>query len=322
MDTMTRREFAKTTAAGAIALGIGVGIPSGKPYDAKGLPTRIHGKTNVALPIIGLGAGSRFCGVKSEDEAQKILETALDHGLYYWDTAHDYAFDNVVSEERLGRVLRHRRKEVFLATKVGTRDVEEAKRHLEESLNRLQTDFLDLYQLHAVRDLADVDAIGKKDGMYEWLRRLKEQKVVRFIGYTGHLSAAAMKAMAERYEFDSMLIALNHYQKGQRFEEEAVPAAARRGLGVSVMKVIRPREKVKDIPPEKLILYALSLPHVTAAVIGMDSVDVVRRNVEILRSFKPLGPKEMEEIRVGLRSFFEEKDLPWMTGTYRDGNPT
>jgi hypothetical protein len=310
MPEMTRREFGKTAAVGAFAVGVGLRVPLGTGYDSKGLPTRIHGRTGVRLPIIGFGAGSRFCAVKSEEEAEKLLHTALDNGLYYWDTAHDYVFDGVASEERLGRVLRHRRKEVFLATKVGTRDVEEAKRHLEESLRRLRTDSLDLYQLHSLNDMDDVERIGKKGGIYEWLLKLKEQEITRFIGFTGHLSAQAMKAMAERYEFDSMLIALNPYQKGkQPFEEEAIPAAARRGLGVSVMKVIRPLEKAKEVSPERLVLYALSLPSVTAAVIGMDSLEVLERNLRLLRDFKPLAPEEMQKIRVGLKPFYQEDDF-------------
>jgi len=118
------------------------------------------------------------------------------------------------------------------------------------------------------------------------------------------------------------LTALNHYSKGrQKFEEEAVPAAARRGLGVSVMKVVRPREKVKGIPAEKLILYALSLPHVTAAVVGMDSLEVLRKNLALLHSFKPLEESEMEKLRVGLRPFYDADDLPWLDPNYRDGTP-
>jgi len=100
-----------------------------------------------------------------------------------------------------------------------------------------------------------------------------------------------------------------------------VPAAARRGLGVSVMKVVRPREKVKGIPTEKLILYALSLPHVTAAVVGMDSLEVLRKNLALLRSFKPLEESEMERLWVGLRPFYDADDLPWLDPNYRDGTP-
>ncbi len=324
VSVISRRDFVRTVAVGTLALGFtrSTGVGEERPYDPKGLPTRVHGKTGVRLPIIGLGCGSRFCSIQSEEEAEKLLNEALDAGLYYWDTAHDYVFHDVVSEERLGRVLKSRRKEVFLASKVKARQLDEAKRHLEESLRRLQTDHLDLYQIHLIRNMADVEQIGKKGGLYEWMLSLKEQKVVRFIGYTGHLSARAMKAMAERYEFDSMLIALNHYSKGrQKFEEEAVPAAARRGLGVSVMKVVRPREKVKDIPAEKLILYALSLPHVTAAVVGMDSLEVLRKNLALLRSFKPLEESEMERLRVGLRPFYDADDLPWLNPNYRDGTP-
>jgi len=207
----------------------------------------------------------------------EILNYALDHGLYYWDTAHDYVYNNVVSEERLGLVLKDRRDEVFLSTKVGNRTYDGAMRHLEESLRRLKTDRLDLYQIHLVRSIEDVDKICAKDGVLKALRKAKDEKVTRFIGFTGHLSAEAMTVMANRYDFDTMLIALNHYaeRKGD-FEKQAIPAAARKKMGILVMKVVRPRETVEGISPEELIRYALSLEHAHAAAIGIDSLDVLK----------------------------------------------
>ena len=306
----TRREFVQQVAVGALALGLpgGFGVSREISFDPKDLPTRPFGCTGVAVPLIGVGCGSRFCRIKDLDASVRFLNEALDSGLYYWDTAHDYTWGGVVSEERLGLVLRSRRKEVFLATKVGPRDVDEAKRHLEESLKRLQTDHLDLYQIHLVKSLNDVEKIGRKGGLYEWLRGLKEQGVTRFIGFTGHLSAEAMLAALERFEFDTVLVALDHHRGGKEpFEEKLIPAAARQGLGVSVMKVIRPREKVRDIPPEKLIRYALSVPGVSAAVIGMDSLEVLRKNVQLLRHFKPLSEDEFRSLRTSMLPFFDSE---------------
>jgi hypothetical protein len=322
---MNRRDFLKTCAASTVALGAlgshDLFSARTTAYDSKGLPTRILGETGVEVPRIGIGCGSRFCAVTEPEKSVEILTYALNHGFYYWDTAHDYGNDKVVSEERLGLVLKDRRKEVFLATKIQKRTYDEGMHHLEESLKRLQTDRLDILQLHNMESLEDVEKVGAKDGVLKVLLKARDEKITRFIGFTGHSSAEVMKAMIDRYDFDTMLIALNHYEerKGD-MEQDAIPAAAQKKMGVMVIKVIRPRETVKSVTPDELIRYALSLPHVTAAVIGTDSVEVVKKNIEILKNFKPLEAQEMQKIRADLGPFFEHKNLPWMQPGYRDGD--
>jgi hypothetical protein len=326
---MNRRGFLKACVTGAAALGsLASGKafggradnPSAPAYDAKGLPTRALGKTGVSVPIIGFGSGSRFCRIQDPAKSVELLNYALDHGLYHWDTAHDYVFEGVNSEERLGLVLKDRRRDVFLSTKVAERTYDGAMRHLEESLKRLQTDRLDLYQIHMVESLEDVEKIGAKGGVLEALHKLKEQKVTRFIGFSGHLSAEAMTAAAKRYDFDTMLIALNHHaeRKGD-MEKGAIPAAAAKGMGVMVIKVIRPRETVEGIVPEDLIRYALTLEHVNSAVIGHDSLDVLKENIALLKEFKAMSAAEMEAMGARLDPFFSGNRLPWMQPHYRDG---
>jgi aryl-alcohol dehydrogenase-like predicted oxidoreductase len=320
-----RRDFLKKILAGsAVIKGIsGKGLFGGissHEYDAKGLPCRVFGKTGVKIPVMVFGGGSRFCTVKEPEMSMKLLNYALDHGLYYWDTAHDYVYDNVVSEERYGLVLKDRRKEVFLSSKVADRSYDGAMRHVEESLKRLQTNHLDLLQIHHVESLEDVENIAAKDSVLKALQKLKQEKVIRFIGFSGHSSAAAMKAMVDRFEFDTMLIALNHHTQGKEdFEKQAVPAAAAKNMGVLAMKVIRPRETVKGIKPEDLIRYALTLPGFTAAAIGIDSMEVLKKNIELLRNFKPMTGPEMSQMDSALIPFFESKSLPWMQPEYSDG---
>jgi aryl-alcohol dehydrogenase-like predicted oxidoreductase len=269
---------------------------------------------------MGVGLGSRFCAVENEDRALEILNAALDHGFYYWDTAYNYRNKSIISEERLGMVLKDRRKEVFLATKFEARTYDGVMKQFEESLRRLRTDHLDLYQVHLVESLQDLDALGAPGGALDALRKIRDQKLTRFIGFTGHLDAAAMAEAARRHDFDTMLIALNHYEerKGD-FERGAVPAAAARGMGVMIIKAIRPRETVKEIAAEELIRYALSLPHVHAAVVGTDSLEVVRKNAALLRNFRPLAPEDMKRLAVRLEPFFAGSHLPWMRAGYRDG---
>ena len=321
---MKRREFLKSCAASPVALKSlsGRGLIQGeKPaLDAKGLPTRVLGKTGVSVPLVGLGAGSRFCAVEDTDKSVEILTHSLDHGFYYWDTAHDYGEGKAISEERLGLVLRDRRKEVFLSTKTHARTYDGAMRDLEESLKRLRTDHLDIWNVHEVLSPEDAGKIGAAGGVLEALHKAKNEKVTRFIGFSGHSSSEAMTALAERHDFDMMLIALNHYEerKGD-MERGAIPAAAAKGLGVNVIKVIRPREKVAGLDPADLIRYALSLPHVCAAVVGTDSVEVLKKNAETIKNFTILGPEEMKKIRAGLSPFFEDWALPWMCPGYRDG---
>ncbi|MCJ7644988.1 MAG: aldo/keto reductase, partial [Candidatus Aminicenantes bacterium] len=321
---MKRREFLKSCAASPVALktlpGRGFFSEEKAAYDAKGLPTRVLGKTGVSVPLAGFGAGSRFCAVQDPGKSVEILNHALDHGFYYWDTAHDYGDGKVVSEERLGLVLRDRRKEVFLSTKTHARTYDGAMRDLEESLKRLKTDRLDIWKIHEVLSAEDAEKIGASGGVLDALHKAKDEKITRFIGFSGHSSAEAMTALAERHDFDTMLIALNHYEerKGD-MERGAIPAAAAKGMGVNVIKVIRPREKGTGLDPADLIRYALSLPHVCAAVVGTDSVEVLKKNAATIKNFTVLDPEEMKRIRAGLSPFFEDWALPWMCPGYRDG---
>jgi aryl-alcohol dehydrogenase-like predicted oxidoreductase len=294
-------------------------------FDAKGLPTRILGQTGIKVPLIGVGTGSRFCAVKEEDKALQMLTYALDHGLYYWDTAHSYGNDEVTSEKRLGKIVKHRRREIFLATKVEAREPDEAKRYIEESLSRLQTGYVDLLQIHSVESVEDVEIITKKGGLLDVVREMREQGIARHIGFTGHRSAEAMAMAARNCDFDTMLIALNHYREEvendekQDFENKAVPVAAQKGLGVIAMKVIRPRETVKSVTPDELVRYALSLKNVNAAVISVDDLKFVKANIAILQDFKPLDKKKMDKIRMALAPFYRHEGLEWMQPHYHDG---
>ena len=322
-----RRDFLKTmAAAAAVTVPLGGGpIPARKgstrpAFDAKGLPTATLGKTGVAVPRIGIGLGSRFCAVEDEDKALGILESALDHGFYYWDTASDYTNKTIISEERIGRVLEKRRKDVFLATKFEERTYDGVMRQLERSLKRLRTDHIDLYQVHLVASMADLDTLGLPGGALDALRKIKDQKIARFIGFSGHADAAAMAEAARRHDFDTMLIALNHYEERRGdLEGGAIPAAAGRKMGIMIIKSIRPRETVPGLAASELIRYALTLPLVHSAVVGTDSVDVVRKNAALLRDFRPLSPEDMARLSVKLEPFFAGNALPWMRPGYRDG---
>lgn len=341
----SRRKFIKgTLGTGLLVAGSGL-LPScsifrmspksESAYDAKGLPTVPFGKTGIRVPRIVCGLGSRFCHLDDDEEAQRLLHYTLDHGLYYWDTA--YAYDNtigvppgkkrssrlVTSEERLGPAVKARRNEIFLSTKVTSRDPNVAMRQIETSLKRLQTDHLDQLMIHDVQSMSDVAKLSEKGNLIDILHRLKEQGLTRFIGFSGHTEAAAMKAMADRGDFDTMLIAMNHWNAAnnpQKRFEMAVPAAKAKGMGVIMMKVVRPRETITTLNPTDLIKYALSLKGPDVVVIGLDSIDVVKSNLEILRNFKPMDEAKMKELAQELTPFYNHENLPWMQPGYCDGN--
>lgn len=317
---ITRRDFIKTSGvvSAGIVLSPTLAYTSGD-FESKGLPTTLLGKTGVRIPRMILGLGSRFMGI-DEDKGLEILETAFKSGLYYWDTASIYKNNQQFSEERIGKILTPIRNKIFLSTKVSVRNADEAKRTVEASLKKLNTDYIDLYQIHSIINEADVKQLGAKDGVLPVLQKYREEGVIRHIGFTGHTSASAMKLAAEMYDFDTMLIALNHQQKGKEaFEEQPVPFAAKKGMGVLAMKVIRPRETVKGLSPNDLIKYALSLKEVTAAVIGIDGLEVLQKNIETIKNFEPLSEQRMNELHVALDPFYKSKDLPWMQAGYFDG---
>jgi len=320
----TRREFIKATAAATAAAAL---IPTinckglSSPFDAKGLPTRTLGKTGVKVPRMGIGLGSRWMGETNDDKALEILEYAFNNGLYYWDTAANYGNEQISSEERIGRLLKTRRENVFQVTKVFEREADKAKESIERSLKRLQTDYIDLLHVHSIESVEDAESLGNKGRVLEVLHQYRDEGIVRHIGFTGHGSAEGMKRAAELYDFEAMMIALNHNvaDRTEKFEEYAVPFAAKKGLGIIAMKVIRPRETIEGLDPHDLIRYAMSLDYFSVINIGMDNMEVLKENLDMVRNFEPLPESRMEEIRLALTPFWHHKNLAWMKPGYKDG---
>lgn len=301
-------------------------------YDAKGLPTTFLGSTGVRVPRIVLGLGSRFCHMDRVEDSTEMLNYALDNGLYYWDTAHIYdntiaappgkvvSPEHIISEVRVGEVIKYRRKEVFLSTKVTAREPSEALKEIELSLKRLQTDKLDMLKIHDVHSLEDVDQMSRKGHLIDIVQRMKEEGITRFIGFSGHGNAESLKEMSRRADFDSMLIAMNHWAGGtEKRQEIAIPAGKEKKMGVLLMKAVRPKEMIKDLHVPDLVRYAMSLDGADAVVIGMDSLEVVKSNLDILRNFQKMSPEEMDHLAIRLEPFYRHENLPWMKEHYVDG---
>ena len=319
---ISRRQFVQTTAAAAATVAISplTGCTTASPYNPKGLPTIKLGKTGTTVPVMGFGCGSRWMAVQDNDKALDILESAFNQGLYYWDTAASYGNEQISSEERIGMILKERREQIFLTSKTGDREGDLAKRSVETSLKRLQTDHIDLMYVHAISSVEDAELLGEQGKVLEVLNQFKSEGVVKNIGFTGHASAAGMKRAVELYDFDVMMMALNHQSSdgAEDFEGLPAPLARQKEMGVVAMKVMRPRETVNGLAANDLVRYGLTLDDFHMVNIGMDSMEVLNSNLETLQNFSPLGEEKMNEVRLALQPFYRGKNLAWMQATYQD----
>lgn len=329
----TRRKFIKRTLVAGTAIGTSTAfsrISDSKPaidivkyrYDPKGLPTSVLGKTGAVIPRIAIGLGSRFCNIPTLDEALEMLGFALDNGLYYWDTAHGYvnATNGTISEERLGHIIRQRRNEIFLSTKISARDPEKFKLQVEESLKRLQTDHVDMLKIHSVESAEDVKNICRTGGVLDLISKLKEEGITRFIGFSGHANADALKAMIDTGRFDSMLFAMNHYGDNKENRQGTlIPSAREKGMGIMLMKTVRPKETIQGIDARELVRFALSLDGPNGIAVGMDSKKVVESNLNLLRNFTPMDSTEKLKYAGILAPYFRHDNLSWMSPGYNDG---
>lgn len=267
------------------------------------IPKKPLGKTGANVSIIGIG-GSSLGDASSLEEAIQIVHEAVDAGVNFMDNAWEY--NDHRSEEWMGRALAGRRDKVFLMTKVCThgRDKNVAMQQLEESLKRLRTDHLDLWQIHEVVYYNDPELHFAKNGVVEALALAKQQGKVRFVGFTGHKHPQIhlrMLALADEHgvKFDTVQMPLNPFDASYRsFQQHVLPEALRRGMGAIGMKSLGGNgEPIQQgaITVTEALRYAMSLP-VSVTVSGIDSLQVLRQNLTIARDFKPMTPQEMLDL--------------------------
>ena len=276
------------------------------------IPRRPLGKTGEQVSIIGLG-GYHLGTMPSLDDAVRLVQEAVDAGVTFFDNAWEY--NNHRSEEWMGRALQGRRDKVFLMTKVCThgRDKKVAMRQLEESLARLRTDHLDLWQVHEVIYENDPDLHFAKGGVIEALDEAKKQGKVRFVGFTGHKNPAIhLRMLAHNYPFDTVQMPLNCFDGTYRsFEQQVLPEVNRRGIAALGMKSLGGGGQPilhGVVSAEEALSYAMSLP-VATTISGMDSLEVLHQNLMIARGFKPMLPEEMEALRQRCKSFAADGHL-------------
>jgi predicted aldo/keto reductase-like oxidoreductase len=302
---LSRREFLGVAGLSPLAArALGAPLP---------LPRRPFGQTGIDVPILAFGSGSRFVAYETDEEALRVLGRAIDLGMNYIDTAHSYGDGK--SEERIGQIMPARRKEVVLQTKLSARKADDARRQLELSLKRLQTDHLDVVHIHALADGDDLAAIESKGGVLEAVMEAREQKVARFVGITGHADPGAMKDALEHHDFDCVQMALNIARArmswddaGQAqatpladhsFEALALPVANAKGMGVIAMKIFGQEQLVGQATTKELIYYALSLP-VSLATLGMPKPEMLEENVALGRTFQALSRSDMQRLRTAV----------------------
>lgn len=315
MERWDRREFLKNISG--VTLTAVVGEKVAKPPTEK-MPMRVLGRTKVKVPMLGLGFGPIGSGL-DEKQALSLMEEAIDLGVFYWDAAPAYAR----AQEYIRQILPKVRDKVFIVTKTGTDDGKRALEILERTLRTFKTDSVDLVHVHNVGDY-DPNRVLSKGGVLEGLREAQKRGWVRFIGLSGHLRPSLIAKALDSGEFDVVMTVFNFVDRfTYDFEGKVLPVARKHKAGIVAMKVLaapqlgyaRPNPARLSDHSELAIRYALSLPDVACAVIGMFTIDELRRNVEIVKQFKPLTESE----RKNLEAIGKQMAQRW--GAYY-GDPT
>ena len=278
---------------------------------------RTFGKTGEKFSILSFG-GQRIVDGHgcSEPEAIKMLNYAIDHGIRYYDTA--WLYSQGQSEERIGKVAHHRRKEMWIATKARAREKNGAKKQLEESLKRLQTDHVDEWRMHDVWSMHELDEITGPGGALEAAIQARKEGYVRYISISGHSNPAVQVEALNRFPFDSVLCAMSVLDRFiLSFADEFLPIAKAKGVAVVGMKILG----LGRLAPlyDRALLYSLSLP-IDTAIVGMESMEQLRKNLAVAENYKPLSDVEKLELYLEILPKVTPDFLPWKSNDW--GQPT
>jgi len=333
-----RRTFLKT--CGAVAAGLlaqaaspaNAAIPAmpANPNTLAAMPTRNLGRTGFKVGIFSLGGQAALEKPNNFDIAVPIIERALDLGVNYLDTSSIYGGPERWSEQYVGQVMKSRRSQAFLATKTKERTREASLRMIDKSLKLLNTDHIDLWQLHDVGLPEDVDAIFAKGGAMEALQEMQDQKVVRFLGVTGHYRPEALIDAVNRHNFDCILMSLNAADSHiHSFSDKLLPLVVEKQMGIIGMKVPSRGRLLSTWTPPSLdaqrhswegsaiatrsgvmtmrdaMHFTLSHP-VSTVIIGCDNIAQLEENVHIARDFTPLSQTQMATLNAAAAPVAEQ----------------
>ena len=272
--------------------------------------TRPLGRTGHDVPLFSLRGQATLEQDGRTDEALAIINRAIDLGVNYMDTAARYG--SGVSERCIGAVMATPRKEVFLAAKTHDRTYDGLMRLLEQSLTQLRTGHLDAWQLHNVRTAEDLQQIFASDGAIKALEKARDEKMVRFLGITGHHDPHVLKAAIQRYDFDTILMALNAADRHHlSFIDHLLPVAVEKRMGIIGMKVVARGRIFHEgglTSMEQAMRYVLTLP-VSTVVVGISRLAELEENVQIARDFRPYTAQEMAQLEELTKGY--EDDASW-----------
>ncbi|MBI1294787.1 aldo/keto reductase [bacterium] len=285
--------------------------------NAAGLPVRELGTTGVKVSIIGLGGGHFIRPTIDEAMSIRLVQSAIDAGVDFMDTAWEY--HNGESERRMGLALQGYRDKVTLMTKVCARDRKTAEEQLHDSLRRLQTDVIDVWQFHEVNYDNDPDWIFGAEGAIEAALAAKQAGKIRFIGFTGHKSPHIMhKMLAQDFAWDTCQMPINaadaHYRS---FQKEVLPELNRRGIGCIGMKSLGGNGKMVTelgLTAQQARRYSISLP-ISTLVCGITSFEDLAQDVEIARSFTPMSEEEKTELLSSIAVEAGDGRFEWFKST-------
>ena len=285
------------------------------PATPDAMPTRNLGKTGFQVGIFSLGGQAAIEKANNFDVAVPLIEKALDLGVNYVDTSARYGgVENRWSEQYFGEVMKTRRSEAYLATKSHDRTRDGSLKLLEKSLELLKTDYIDLWQMHALGKPEHVEASFAKGGAIEAFVEAREQGIVRNLGISGHADPDVLIDAIERFPFDTVLLALNAADPFHlSFKEKLLPLAVEREMGIIGMKIparglILSSWKTPEDPDSRFgktvpgtlnmveaMRYVLSLP-VSTVIVGCDDIPQLEENIEIARKFNPMNETQLAEL--------------------------
>lgn len=290
---MKRRSFVGGAFSGVSITGAYTAPPGVKAGD---IPTTTFGKTGVKVSVIAQGGG-RLDLQPDLQSAAAHVRTVYDLGVTYFDCARLY-WDGR-SEEAYGIGLQGIRKNVFLTSKSVKRAAREAREELETSLRLLKTDYLDLWQAHAVQNREDIDKLLGPGGAMEAFEAAKKAGKCRFIGFTGHFDPEAHVALLKAYDkWDTVMMPVHAADHAYlSFEKAALPEASERGVGTQVIKVFGKAFLLRSLSPTECLKYALSQPGVHVAICGAGTQGQMEDNIRAVRNFRRMTPEEMADVR-------------------------
>jgi aryl-alcohol dehydrogenase-like predicted oxidoreductase len=317
-NQFTRRKFIQTaaistTAAMLPSIAGAETIPVGNFSGSKSeeLPKRRLGRTNRMVSCIGFGAGSRYCNwVADEVTLQKHIDHAIKLGVTYFDSARSYG--NGLAEERYGKYLTPKyRKQIFLNSKSQERTYDGVMKEIEISLKALKTDYLDLYCMHGIDNVEDVDALLSPAGGYKAFLKLKNEGVVKNIGFSFHKWNEASQKSFNEFDIDAILCVINA-AKFNGNEDGLLPLAAKRDVGIIAIKIMGQNALIGNLSGDELLRFALSLP-VAVANVGIDGFAPLESCVEVGKE-PLLSQAEAEKLRVKLNFDPKVTRLPYFVG--------